>query len=378
MNKSSLLPNALLIATMLTLASCSSKMVNPAPVETANTTQDGDYYLDDGPGVNAPDNIDAIPDAVPQPETYSTRANKPYVALKQQYTPMTRYEPYEKQGTASWYGKRYHGKKTSIGEIYDMYGMTAAHPTLPIPSYARVTNTANGKSVVVRINDRGPFIDNRLIDLSYAAAHKLRMVENGSATVTVKAINNSVEALQGGQAPVVAESEVLTTAEYSPEAVTAVPVAEPYSAPATYEGEAAALEPYDFGDQATTTATTVTQSGMPSPENLEPYDFGDDVSVASPVSAPVAYETVATPSANVIGQGFFIQVGAFQSEANGNKLLNKVNGFDSDKGVEVYNLFNDGIYRVKLGPYATRSDADAAVTKMRQQYSIKAIVKDHI
>jgi rare lipoprotein A len=372
MNKSSLLPRTLLIATLMTLASCSSKMVNPAPVETAQTTKDGGYYLDDGPGANAPDNIDAIPDAIPQPETYSTRANKPYVALKQKYTPMTRYEPYEKQGTASWYGKRYHGKKTSIGETYDMYGMTAAHPTLPIPSYAKVTNAANGKSVVVRINDRGPFIDNRLIDLSYAAAHKLRMVEQGSATVTVKAIDNSVEALQAGQAPVVAESEVLTTAEYSPQPVTAVPVAEPYNAPATYETGEAVLEPYDFGDESAT--TTVTQSDMPPPADLEPYDFGDQTST----SAPVTYETVAAPSANAIGQGFFLQVGAFQSEANGNKLLNKVSGFDSDKGVEGYNLFNAGIYRVKLGPYATRNDAEIAAAKVRQQYNIKAIIKDSI
>jgi rare lipoprotein A len=337
-------------------------MVKPAPVETAKTTKDGGYYLDDGPGVNAPENIDSIPDAVPQPETYATRANKPYIALKQQYTPMTRYEPYEKQGTASWYGKRYHGKKTSIGEVYDMYGMTAAHPTLPIPSYAKVTNTANGKSVVVRINDRGPFIDNRLIDLSYAAAYKLRMVENGSATVTVKAIDNRVEALQATKAPVVAESQVLTTTEYSPEAVTAVPVAEPYKAP----------------------ATTVVQSELPSPEGLEPYDFGDESTVSAPVTyettvaAPVTYETVAAPSTHVVGQGFFLQVGAFQSEANGNKLLNRVTGFDSDKGVDVYNLFNDGIYRVKLGPYATRNDAQKAAAKMRRQHNIKAIIKDHI
>lgn len=368
MNKSALLPCSILIAALLTLTSCSSKMVKPAPVETAKTTKDGGYYLDDGPGANAPENIDAIPDAVPQPETYSTRANKPYIALKQQYTPMTRYEPYQKQGTASWYGKRYHGKKTSIGEVYDMYGMTAAHPTLPIPSYAKVTNNANGRSVVVRINDRGPFIDNRLIDLSYAAAHKLRMVEQGSATVTVKAIDNRVEALQAQKTPVVAESEVLTTTEYKQQAVTAVPVAEPYAAPATPSTGEAVLEPYDLGNES----SPVAQSELPSPEGLEPYDFGDGTN-----AAPVTYETRST-SGNVIGQGFFLQVGAFQSESNSNKLLNKVSGFDSDKGIEVYNLFNDGIYRVKLGPYATRHDADIAAAKVRKQYNIKAIVKDHI
>jgi rare lipoprotein A len=104
------------------------------------------------------------------------------------YTPMTRIEPYKARGTATWYGRRYHGKQTSSGEPYDMYGMSAAHTILPIPSYVRVTNPANGRSVVVRVNDRGPFIGDRLIDLSYTAAYKLGLLASGSGTVDVEII----------------------------------------------------------------------------------------------------------------------------------------------------------------------------------------------
>jgi len=102
--------------------------------------------------------------------------------------PMTSLQPFKQRGLASWYGKRYHGQKTSSGETYDMYAMTAAHPTLPIPSYARVTNVANGRSVVVRINDRGPFKSERVIDVSYVAAHKLGFIQAGQARVEVEAI----------------------------------------------------------------------------------------------------------------------------------------------------------------------------------------------
>jgi rare lipoprotein A len=102
---------------------------------------------------------------------------------------MTSFYPYKEKGIASWYGKRYHGKKTSVGEIYDMYTMTGAHTTLPIPCYVRVTNTENGKSVIVRINDRGPFKKDRVIDLSFAAAYKLRLSDKGSGPVEVELID---------------------------------------------------------------------------------------------------------------------------------------------------------------------------------------------
>jgi len=149
----------------------------------------GGYYLDDGPGDHPPENIDAIPDATPKVEPFNARANQPYIALDNKYTPMTSFYPYKERGIASWYGKRYHGKKTSIGEYYDMYSMTGAHTILPIPCYVRVTNTENGKSVIVRINDRGPFKKDRLIDLSFAAAYKLRLSDKGSGPVEVELID---------------------------------------------------------------------------------------------------------------------------------------------------------------------------------------------
>ena len=159
--------------------------------ETASipSKKGGGYYLDDGPGDNPPENIDAIPDATPKVEPFYARANQPYIALDNKYTPMTSFFPYKEKGIASWYGKRYHGKKTSVGETYDMYGMTGAHTTLPIPCYVRVTNTENGKSVIVRINDRGPFKKDRVIDLSFAAAYKLRLSDKGSGPVEVELID---------------------------------------------------------------------------------------------------------------------------------------------------------------------------------------------
>ncbi len=163
------------------------KPSTPAPAVAAK--KGGGYYLDDGPGDNPPDNLDGIPDAVPRAEPLHKAANRPYTVLGQSYTPATRLQPYKETGVASWYGRRYHGQKTSIGETYDMYAMTAAHCTLPVPSYVRVTNLKNNKSVVVRVNDRGPFHSDRLIDLSYTAAYKLGVLAGGSTPVEVEAID---------------------------------------------------------------------------------------------------------------------------------------------------------------------------------------------
>lgn len=134
---------------------------------------------------------------MPRVEPLHRYANRTYTALGQTFTPDTSIKPYSKEGIASWYGKRFHGKKTASGEIYDMYGMTAAHPTLPIPSYVRVTSLRNGKSVIVRVNDRGPFSKNRLIDLSYVAAHKLEYLGAGSTLVRVETIDPSQYDVEG-------------------------------------------------------------------------------------------------------------------------------------------------------------------------------------
>lgn len=173
------------------LSACGSKPSRVAGTGSAVTTsQGGAYYKDDGPGAVVPANLDEIPDAVPRIEPLHGPALRPYTVMGQHFVPMTELRPYRERGHASWYGRRFHGNPTAIGEPYDMHAMTAAHPTLPLPSYARVTNVANGRSVVVRVNDRGPFLRGRLIDLSYAAAHRLGYVNAGSALVEVEAITH--------------------------------------------------------------------------------------------------------------------------------------------------------------------------------------------
>jgi rare lipoprotein A len=168
---------ALVCLSLLLVVGCSS-----APPKK------GGYYKDDGPHERPPAGLDAIADATPRAEPLHRYANRPYTVFGKGYRPLSSVQPFRQRGMASWYGKRFHGQKTSSGEPYDMYKMTAAHPTLPIPSYARVTNLANGRSVVVRINDRGPFHAGRVIDLSYVAAHKLGYIAAGSAQVEVEAI----------------------------------------------------------------------------------------------------------------------------------------------------------------------------------------------
>ena len=174
------------------LAACSSapkKEPTPTPTSGPSTPSGSTkYYKDDGPGDNPPANLDSIPDATPRLEPLSRFANRPYTVLGKDYVPATALRPYKERGIASWYGRKFNGQKTSNGETYDMYGMTAAHPTLPLPSYARVTNVATGKSVVVRVNDRGPFLHDRIIDLSYAAANRIGTAAKGSGEVIVEAI----------------------------------------------------------------------------------------------------------------------------------------------------------------------------------------------
>ncbi|HEY6043759.1 MAG TPA: septal ring lytic transglycosylase RlpA family protein, partial [Nitrosospira sp.] len=185
------------VAVAVFIAGCGSipkwsavgKKPNAASASSGSMVRKGGaYYLDDGPGDNPPADLDSIPDAIPRDEPLRPANMRPYAALGKSYTPKTSHESYKERGIASWYGRRYHGQKTASGEIYDMYEMTAAHTTLPLPSYVRVTNIANGKSIVVRVNDRGPFLSDRLIDLSYTAAYKLDVLDGGSAWVEVENI----------------------------------------------------------------------------------------------------------------------------------------------------------------------------------------------
>lgn len=165
-----------LLLTLTLVAACSS------------SPKKGGYYKDDGPEANPPKNLDRVADAKPRAEPLNRAANRPYEVFGKKYVPLGKVQAYHQRGVASWYGKRFHGQKTSSGETYDMYAMTAAHPVLPIPSYARVTSVRTGKQVIVRINDRGPFHSGRVIDLSYAAAYRLGLVGSGSGEVEIEAI----------------------------------------------------------------------------------------------------------------------------------------------------------------------------------------------
>ncbi len=161
----------------------------PAPAPAAPATaakKPGGYYQDDGPADKIPEGLLDTPDAEPKVEPLAKGPSKPYTIFDQTYVPITDNRAFVQRGVGSWYGKKFHGQKTSSGENYDMIKMTAAHPTLPIPSYARVTNLRNGKQVIVRINDRGPFHSQRIIDLSYTAALKLDYIRGGSAELEVE------------------------------------------------------------------------------------------------------------------------------------------------------------------------------------------------
>ena len=377
----STLKNCALLISIAFLASCAgtgskTEVKAPSSATTQSTenasARSGGYYLDDGPGENEPANIDSIPDAQLRVETPLERANKPYSALGMQYSPMTAYKPYKKQGVASWYGKRYHGKQTSSGEVYDMYGMTAAHTTLPIPSYAKVSNPANGRSVIVRINDRGPFKNDRLIDLSYAAAYKLRLAEQGSALVEVEMIDtSSSQAIAKALHKSPAKAEVSNNAvveskpSQAPAAKAVMPVAEPVAVTTALD-----IEPV---------VTAEDSPAKPAPV-IAPPTKQTEVKPATSVAATPITKPTPMPEINkknaAIQAGYYVQVGAFKSEANSRALQQKIQGLTVAKNASLDSVYNDGLYRVKLGPYASKKDADLAAGIVRKELGISAIVKN--
>lgn len=177
--------NTALVVTLLLLAACGSHPRRHTPVRPSPVPVPAPSSQVPPP----PANLATVPDAVPKAEPRTRRGNPPnYEVLGKRYTVMASERGYKERGVASWYGPNFHAKATSNGDAYDMYAMTAAHKTLPIPAYVRVTNLNNGRSVVVRVNDRGPFVDNRIIDLSYTAAWKLDMLRSGTAFVEVEAL----------------------------------------------------------------------------------------------------------------------------------------------------------------------------------------------
>ncbi|WP_291994353.1 septal ring lytic transglycosylase RlpA family protein [Candidatus Accumulibacter sp. ACC003] len=298
----------------------------------------GGYYKDDGPGDQIPDNLDEIPDAQPQLEPLHRFANRPYVVLGKSYQPNTDLAPYRQQGVASWYGKKFHGQKTSIGERYDMFSMTAAHPTLAIPSYARVTNLRNGKSVVVRVIDRGPFHADRIIDLSYVAAYRLGYVDDGSAQVQVESIlPDEVTAMSYAQV---------------------MPAARPGNAlPAGGRDQIEVLAA-NLGLELASVGSVPSVASSALPESSPPPT---PPTALSPAVVSTATAAAASPPAH----GVFLQLGAFASADNAESLrLHLTRELDWLSEGVVINA-GGGMHRVHMGPYRNRADAEAIAEKIR-------------
>lgn len=295
------------------------------------STKGGGYYRDDGPHENPPENLDQVPNAQPRVDPLHRFANRPYTVLGQTFVPATSIEPYRARGHASWYGRKFHGQPTSTGETYDMYAMTAAHPTLPIPSYARVTNVATGRSVIVRVNDRGPFLNGRLIDLSYTAAYKLGYVERGSAEV-------EVESILPDEIPMIAASQ-----DDGAPLVAAVPVlAEPLA--------------------------------MSAPQPLVPVPAPRAAVPLPPLpalAAPAAPSPVPAAKAAGAASGVFLQLGAFVSRANAEGFRGLVEQEMNVLSNRLEVLAQDGRYRLHLGPFETvdeaRRNADRIASVLKLQ-----------
>lgn len=289
-----------------------TKTPTPTKKPTAVLKRGGGFYKDDGPADEIPDGLEDIPDAEPKWEPLHKPATKPYVVLGKEYVPNTAVKPYKVRGIASWYGKKFHGQKTSIGEPYDMFAMTAAHTTLALPSYARVTSTQTGKSVIVRVTDRGPFHADRVIDLSYTAAYKLGLINGGSGQVEVEAI---------------------------------IP-----------------------GEASGTTYAQVTPARPSAGESDDIAQFTRGIAEEKPVQAA----TMAGMSGETsFAKGVYLQLGAFSSADNAENLRNHLMR-ELDWLVEPMRIHPaGGIHRLQLGPYASRGDAEKIADKIRAALGFK-------
>jgi len=265
-----------------------------------------------------PTRIDRAEKVIPKVEPKSKYGNpKSYVVFGQRYYTLPTAKGHVEQGIASWYGTKFHGRRTSSGETYDMYAMTAAHKTLPLPTYARVTNMKNGRSIIVRINDRGPFHDNRIIDLSYAAAVKLGIVTTGTGLVEVRAIDPRRQPVR----PTVTKATDKLTTKSENNQVKKKPVL-----------------PKGVVDVAET-ATSV--------EIVEP---------SSPLTEQI--------EKNV---GIYVQLGAFRSQENAMKLKNTFAAHQVGLVSVKQQVFEGtSIYKVWIGPLETVDQADKTVEQITQ------------
>ncbi len=299
----------------------------------------------DGLGVTPPADLDKLPDALPRIESIrSGGPNKPYEVLGETYTPITDDVPIAEKGLASWYGAKFHGRRTASGETYNMYAMTAAHKTMPIPSYARVRNPANGQEVIVRINDRGPFVRGRVIDLSYTAALKLG-VQGGVKPVEVERItyeqirtgswmrNNDVDATRVAQASAAASA----------------------SAPAPASPAAPARD-LAAADDALPVMPSMPLATTAPDRPAEPL---------TPAAAPPALDDIATAHTTA-AKGFWVQLGAFGRREGAVSFQRQVTQ-ELQWLAPLLAIFDERpMHRLQAGPYASRDQARDAADRIRE------------
>ena len=283
--------------------------------------------------------ISDIAGAEPRVEPKARAGNmRSYVVFGNTYYPKSSSRNHVETGIASWYGRKFHGRKTSSGERYDMHRMTAAHKTLPLPTYALVSNLENGRHLIVRINDRGPFVGDRIIDLSYAAAKQLGMHKQGTARVRVTSIDPRDH---GGKVPKtlrIAEAE-LGRRRASPAASTPRPVR------STPDASAPTLAARRMRGDSPSSATPAMARGD-----------ADFVQAAAPARRPSAQPAVAS------SDGYFLQVGAFGARANAERLRRRLGeALSAPVSIADDDARSDGgggLFRVRVGPLESRADAE--------------------
>ncbi len=296
----------------------------------------GAYYKDDGPGDDVPPDLENTVEPIPMLEPLASGPNKPYKVFGKTYTPIADMQtPLVQRGVASWYGKKFHGAKTSSGEVYDMYKITAAHPTLPIPSYARVTNLSNGKQIIVRINDRGPFHASRIIDLSYTAALKLDILGKGSSQI-------EVERLLPADIERMAENRK-------------------NQQPATAPVSIAAVSPPQSSNKISIDDYLGAENSTRNDAPVRNLSAGNDNNRANSVSNTVAYSQTNAEAGS--GNGFYLQLGAFALRANAEAMLNHLKS-RANASFRNFDIVQQGsLYRLYSGPFSNRNEASAALAQ---------------
>jgi rare lipoprotein A len=327
----------------------------------------GGYYQDDGPGENIPDGLIDTPDAEPRIEPYRPQNSRPYTVLGNTYVPQVDDKPFKQRGIGSWYGKKFHGQKTASGELYDMYKMTAAHPTLPIPSYARVTHLSTGKQVIVKINDRGPFHSGRIIDLSFTAALKLGYLGSGSGMLEVeRLLPAEIARMKSG------DTESVQIAKAQP-----VQTSTPVFAPVSTQAPAPTSIP---------TSKAIPDS-VPAPTSAS-LPLSPAQAVPAPgIAAAVAVATYADPARNDIimpaseqkpasqaGPGFYLQVGSFSQAANAETARNRMQVQHGEFLPGLETVAMGAWHKLLSGPYQSRQDALEAAIRLQASAGIKSVI----